>query len=59
MTGSGYRGHRKTKSLALKRSPECKQIIVIEMVRVWLRCVQGSPWGENDGILSNVYVPDN
>lgn len=55
MTGPGYRGDRKTKSMALKRSPDCKQII-IEMVSVWLRYLQGSPWGKKEAVFVEQYL---
>lgn len=60
MIGLGCRGSRKTKSLALKRSPDSKQIITIEMENVWLRCIQGSPWGQKEEyLLSNTDVTGN
>lgn len=49
MTGLGAEGTGR-QSLALKRSSDCMQIIVIEMVSVQLRGIQGSSQEKKDNI---------
>lgn len=50
------RWNEETRSLTSKRSPDYKQMIIKEIVGVWPRCMEDSPGGERQYLLSNVCV---